>query len=457
MSGHVVLVQQQPLLADSDLARCAAGLPGVRWERVAWRDETPPTLDRSRPDVVLLELSGIAERARALLHWLERAAPATSALGLLPGSTDEDVLGAAASALDDFLLWPAPRPELNARLARLLSRPRRDARSVQMRLTAEVGLRNLVGEDAGFLAIMAKVPRIAEADENVLITGETGTGKELFARAIHHLSARRAAPFIAIDGGALPEGLFENELFGHAAGAFTDARAAHRGLAALAEGGVLFFDEIDALSPGLQSKLLRFLEDRTYKPLGSEQFRTADIRVVAATNRNLEALVGIGGFRRDLYFRLNVLHLRLPPLRERPGDISVLAQHFLETQAMRRGQSRTLAPSALRKLVRHHWPGNVRELLNAIQRAVVFAHGPVIRGQDIELTQSLDDGAATTSGFREARADALARFERSFVEDLLRKHSGNITRAAREARKDRRAFGRLVKRLGLSNGPPPRD
>jgi DNA-binding NtrC family response regulator len=297
--------------------------------------------------------------------------------------------------------------------------------------------------------MLVKLPRIAQAEGNVLLTGETGTGKELCARAIHHLSARRPAPFIAVDSGALPEGLLESELFGHTAGAFTDARAEHRGLAALAEGGVLFLDEVDALSPRLQSKLLRFLEERTYKPLGSERFRRADVRMIAATNRNLEALVRTGAFRSDLYFRMNVLHLRLPPLRERPADIPVLAEHFLQIQPPGRGQPRSLAPSALRKLTLHHWPGNVRELLNVVQRAVVFADGPVIRAQDIDLTLPVDVGEAPGAGFRQARADALARFERAFVENLLRKHNGNITRAAREARKDRRAFGRLVKRLGV--------
>ena len=451
MSAHVLVLEQQPLLAETDLARCAAGLSGLRWERVVWCDQAPPHPGGPRPDVVLLEASETTERVRSGLRWVESVASATPTLAVLPDGIDEAALTATARLVDDFVLWPAAVREVRERLARLLApASRTDLESAQSRLTAELGLRNLIGRDPAFLAMLAKLPRIAQADSNVLITGETGTGKELCARAIHHLSARRHAPFIAVDSGALPDSLFENELFGHAAGAFTDARTEQRGLAALAEGGTLFLDEIDALSRALQSKLLRFLEERTFKPLGSERFRRADVRLVAASNRDVEAIVRTGAFRSDLYFRLNVLSVHIPPLRDRREDIVMVAQHLLESQTEPGARPHSLAPSALRKLTLHHWPGNVRELLNVVQRAIVFADGLVIHARDIELPVLDVEGEAPVSGFRQARAEALARFERAFVEGLLRKHAGNITRAAREAGKDRRAFGRLAKKLGLS-------
>lgn len=450
MTPCVVLIEQESLLADTDLTACSSRLGGLRWERIPWRDDAPPRLDDRHANLFLLEASQRSERASKLLDWLTRQAFVAPAFAVLPDQLDDDLLQAASRSLDDFVLWPARLQELRERLGRLLRRANHNLESAQGRLSAEFGLRNLVGRDPAFLATVERLPRIAQAEGNVAITGETGTGKEICARAIHHLSARRHAPFIAVDCGAFPESLFENELFGHAAGAFTDARADQRGLAALAEGGVLFLDEIDALSLALQSKLLRFLEERTYKPLGAERFRRADVRVIAASNRDIEACVRAGRFRGDLYFRLNVLRVNLPPLRERRGDIAVLAQHFLESHPPGPGaRPRSFAPSALRKLTLHHWPGNVRELLNIVQRALVFCEGPVIHADDLELSLPTNEGEARAGGFREARAEALARFERAYVEELLGKHAGNITRAAREARKERRAFGRLVKKLGL--------
>jgi transcriptional regulator with GAF, ATPase, and Fis domain len=334
--------------------------------------------------------------------------------------------------------------------------------AVVEKLSREVALAKLIGQAPAFLSVVQQIALVASSPSPVLILGETGTGKELCARAIHHLSRRRRSPFIPVDCGALPDHLLENELYGHVRGAFTDAHRDQRGLVAMAEGGTLFLDEIDSLAPAAQGKLLRLLQEGTYKPLGADQFLRADVRIVAATNTDLEQDIAAKRFRADLYFRLNVLRLVMPPLRERPTDIPILAQHFVQQACVEAGiPCKTLSREAIATLVCAPWPGNVRELLNVMQRAVVFAEGATILPHHLTIAstaRSVPPVAATDSpphdtsgdgGFRAARARALEALERSYVETLLRKHNGNVTRSAREAKKDRRAFGRLMKRYSI--------
>jgi transcriptional regulator with PAS, ATPase and Fis domain len=318
------------------------------------------------------------------------------------------------------------------------------------RLSAEMALHNLIGEAPAFRRVLAEIPVVARREGPVLVTGETGTGKELCARAIHHLSPRRNHPFIPVDCAALPDHLIENEIFGHSRGAYTDAHAGQKGLLALAERGTLFLDEIDSLSPSAQSKFLRFLQERTYRPLGSEQFQRADVKVVAATNRDLEQCVRERTFRSDLFYRLTTFRLHMVPLRERPGDIPRLARHFLDTLGRRGGGERkSFSEAALRRLSLHPWPGNVRELLNVVERALAFSDGPQILPSDLALPDLAEGSGEPAGSFREARARAIEEFERAYVQELLERHTGNVTRAAREAGKERRAFGRLVKKYGL--------
>lgn len=449
MQPCMLVVEQQVLLDEVDLASCAAGLGGLRWNKLSWRDDRPPQLGEAKPDVLLLEASAAGDRARNLLAWAAREGASAPSLAVLPDTLDDGLVQEASRSLGDFVLWPARRQEFRERLARLLGMHQRSSEAPKARLAWELGLSNFVGRDAGFLTVIRMIPRIAASTANVLVTGETGTGKELCARAIHHLGPRRHGPFVAVDCGALPENVFENEMFGHAPGAFTDARGEQRGLAAMAEGGTLFLDEVDNLPATAQAKLLRFLQERSYRPLGSDRFRQADVRIVVATNRDLDARVAAGHFRGDLYFRLNVLSLRLTPLRERPGDVPLLAHHFLEQESRGGPPARTFTPEALHRLAQYQWPGNVRELLNVVQRAVVFGSGPSIGADDLRLPGATSQSASHES-FRSARAQAMDRFERGYIAELLRKHGGNITHAAREAQKDRRAFGRMVKRLGLA-------
>ena len=319
------------------------------------------------------------------------------------------------------------------------------------RLGNELGLSNLIGCHPEFMREINKIPRAASSDSDVLITGETGTGKELCARAIHHLSGRRNLPLICVDCGGVPDQLFESEIFGHVRGAFTDAHRTQKGLVAMAEGGTLFLDEINSLSMQAQTKLLRFLQDRSYRPLGSEQFHRANIRIVAATNRDLQQAMAEKTFRRDLFFRINVLRLHMMPLRERADDIELLVDHFLDRFCAEMGGPRkTLSASALRALRSLQWPGNIRELHNTIRRAVVFSDGlKLLPSHLLSVPPTPSDLDKAPRSFREAREQALHSFERQYVEQLLRKHRGNITHAARDANKDRRAFGRLVKRHGI--------
>jgi DNA-binding NtrC family response regulator len=453
-----LLVEQISLAVEEELR--ALSVLGERpvCRTAAWSERlTVRAGDLSSPDLVVPVAAREPEQAARLFAWLARQCAGIPTLVVLPPDSPPETLSAASDAVDDFVLWPIRRPELSQRLARLLGR-RRELEAVRARLNEELAVSSLVGADPGFRRTIEVLPRVAASDGAVLITGETGTGKELVARAIHHLSRRRSFPFVPIDCAGFPEQLLENELFGHARGAFTDARTEQKGLAALAEGGTLFLDEIDALSPASQAKLLRFLEDHVYRPLGAERFSRADVRVLAATNQDLERQVGEGRFRRDLFFRLGVFQLRLPPLRDRREDVPLLAQHFVE--ALSAGGARTtkvLSSSALRRLAAHDWPGNVRELRNEMQRALAMTDGPLILAADLRLPAAAVEGAANEEGtpsFRQARSLALTRFEHDYLVKILERHDGNITRAAREAGKDRRALGRLVKKHGLGRARP---
>src|SRR5258706_1620353 len=338
------------------------------------------------------------------------------------------------------------------RVIRLLGMQALAEEGIENKLRKDLGLNQLVGCHPAFLHAVQQALLFAASEAPLLITGETGTGKELFAHAIHSLGRRRDGPFIPLDCGTLPEHLAKNELFGHRRGAYTDAHADQKGLAAMADGGTLFLDEIDALSPASQSKILRFLQECTYRALGSDRIARADIRIIAATNRPIEEAVRQRQFRNDLYFRINVLRLTLPPLRERRSDISILAQHFLEAECSDGSEPRILSVPAARRLETYSWPGNVRELRNNLQRAVVCCRGRQILPAHISLEAEAErqEAAGTVSvSFRSAKQLAIEKFEQSYIEKLLLRFQGNITQAAREAGKERRAFGRLVKKYGI--------
>jgi two-component system, NtrC family, response regulator GlrR len=315
-------------------------------------------------------------------------------------------------------------------------------------LREQLGLRQIIGESPVLLEQVERVPLFAKSGATVLISGESGTGKEVFARALHYLSARSGGPFVPVNCGALPEHLVESEIFGHKRGAFTGALANQAGLIQQAGGGTLFLDEIDALTRAAQVKLLRFLQDGEYRAVGGQEFVRADIRIIAATNADLDRLVSEGSFREDLFYRLNVLGLRLPPLRERRGDILLLADHILQGQAVA-GEAgpKKLSLEALNALFAHSWPGNVRELENVLTRAIVLCQGDTIEFRDLNFPDA--GKAGETDSFQKTKARVVRRFEHDFLVTVLRAHQGNITRAARAVHKNRRAFWELLRKHGL--------
>jgi DNA-binding NtrC family response regulator len=319
-------------------------------------------------------------------------------------------------------------------------------------LREQIGLKQVIGESAAFLNELRRVPKFSRCNATVLITGESGTGKEIFARAIHYLSPRASRPFVPVNCGALPEHLVESEIFGHKRGAFTGATLDQAGLIQEAEGGTLFLDEIDGLTPQAQVKLLRFLQDGEYRPVGSQQIAHASIRIVAAANCDFVELLRAGKFREDLFYRLNVLTLALPPLRERRGDILLLADHILVSQAaIAHAPTKKLSLGALNRLLGHSWPGNVRELENVLTRAIVLCDRDTIEISDLSLP---DDGVAGENpSFRETKSLVIRRFEHDFLETTLRAHHGNITQAARAVKKNRRAFWQLLRKHGLLAQP----
>lgn len=312
----------------------------------------------------------------------------------------------------------------------------------------------LIGQSPAFLQTVELIRKSAQCDATVLIEGETGTGKELAARAIHYMSARKDAPFIPVNCGAIPESLLESELYGHERGAFTDARDASTGLIEQAHGGSLLLDEIEAMSARTQIVLLRFLQDHRYRLVGGKVNRQANVRVIASSNADVESLTQSGAFRSDLYFRLNVLAIRLPSLRERPGDAVLLAREFCRRLSQRYGlPEKPLHSDTIRFLESYHWPGNVRELENMMHREYLFSDSPTI-----QVTHPCRHGVRQTTvacaqeqDFKTAKAAAVTQFERSYLTDILTRAGGNISAAARMAGKERSAFCRLLKKHWLSH------
>ena len=317
---------------------------------------------------------------------------------------------------------------------------------------------NLAGASPKFAATVALIRRMSQCDATVLIQGETGTGKELAARGIHYLGPRREYPFVPVNCGAIPENLVESQFFGHVRGAFTDARDTQCGLISNAENGTLFLDEVETLSPKAQVALLRFLQDRIYRPIGGRHSVRGNVRIIAASNAPLEALVGNGAFRSDLMYRLAIMSLLMPPLRERPGDAVLLARHFIRGFARQYGTAeKRLDEASLAALDRHDWPGNVRELENLIHREFLLADGDTISlAPTLAAPEPHSGAAARTTGavhyaldFRRARAAVLAEFEKTYVSRALAESGGNVSQAARRAGKERRAFGKLMKKHGI--------
>lgn len=367
--------------------------------------------------------------------------------------TIESAVEAMRLGAEDYLVKPFEVAELLLVIRRaiefqeLKAANRRTLRRNQERFTFS----NILSRSAGMQAIFDLVRSVVDLDTTVLIYGETGVGKELLARSIHFSGARRDRPFVAVNCAAIPEELFESELFGSRKGAFTGATEHRRGLFQVATGGTLLLDEIGEMPPHLQTKLLRAIEEKKVTSVGADRPVDIDVRFIATTNKDLQVEVERGTFRRDLFYRLSVMPIRVPALRERPEDIALLAEHFLE-QANRRSKKsvRAIVPESLQALVRYPWPGNVRELENVIERAVIVSTGDVL----VDVERFLAPGGAQAPvdlslPFREAKARVVEEFERTYVAGLLDAHGGKLTAAAKHADMDPKNFSEKMARYGL--------
>ncbi len=315
-------------------------------------------------------------------------------------------------------------------------------------LTERYDIRNIVGSSRAMQAVYEQVAQVAHASTTVLVRGESGTGKELVAHAIHYSSPRAKKPFVKVSCAALPESLIESELFGYEPGAFTDARALKKGRFELAHGGTIFLDEIGELTPATQVKLLRVLQEREIERLGGVQAIKVNVRVIAATNKDLEASVKEGAFREDLYYRLNVYSIYMPPLRERKTDIPLLADHFVEKHAAAHSKDvRRIATSAIDMLMSYHWPGNVRELENCIERAVLVCEGGAIHAHHLPPTLQTAEVSGTLP--RQSLKEALDAYEKDLVQDTLKSARGNRARAARLLHTTERILAYAVKKHGI--------
>jgi transcriptional regulator with GAF, ATPase, and Fis domain len=339
---------------------------------------------------------------------------------------------------------------------------------VEIALSSNDRFDRVVGSSIRMREIFASLERVAPSELTCLVCGDTGTGKELIARGIHNASPRKPRPFIVLDCGAIPKDLIESTLFGHEKGAFTGAVGQHLGCFEQADKGTIFLDEIGELDINLQPKLLRVLENREIKRVGGDRTIKVDVRVIAATNRDLRQMVNAGTFREDLYFRLSVITVELPPLRERREDIPQLVHHFMRDVSERRGQTLSIAVDAMAALVAHSWPGNVRELRNIVERAGSLCEGSTVTRADLvfgrdTLARAPSKGTASLAAggeegafeltpgleFKEAKQRVVDAFERAYLEDLLKRHTGNITRAAQEAGLTRYHLRELLKRHNL--------
>ncbi len=420
-------------------------------------------LQTTRPDVLLSDLFMPGLTGLQLLEETKRRWPEVEVVLMTAYADVDTAVAAVKGGAYDFLTKPFASNEAvvlavakAAEHHRLVERAQR----LEKRLLSAERFGELVGSSRKMQEVYRLIEGVASATSTVLVLGESGTGKELVARAIHQLSPRAARPFVTVNCAAIPKDLVESELFGHVRGAFTGAQSARAGLFDTANGGTIFLDEVGDLPLAAQVKLLRALQDGEIKRVGADEAHVVDVRVLAATNVDLKAKIQSGEFRRDLFYRLNVIAIELPPLRERDEDVVLLATHFVQKLAVRMNREpKRVSESATRALRAYEWPGNVRELEHAIEHAFVLSHGDVIDASDLPLPRG-DHGAredARTKApwsdesyglpYAEAKRRVLADFDLAYVREQLKKTGGNVSEAARLSGLDRSNFRRVMRRL----------
>lgn len=409
-------------------------------------------LDLVLADVRLMDGDGFE-----ILAHCRKNRPDLTVILLTGYGTVETAIDALRAGAFDLLTKPLIDEELALAINRALSQKKvlEENQNLKQQLDLRFGLENIVGHDHRMQKVFDMIDRVADTRATVLVTGESGTGKSLLARAIHRRSSRRDQPFVEVACGAMPETLLESELFGHAAGSFTGATGEKIGKFMQADRGTIFLDEIATASPGLQVKLLRVLQELQFEPVGSTKTCRVDVRVILATNENLSQAVAQGRFRQDLFYRVNVINVELPPLRERLTDIPLLAQHFLQRTCEETGrQSLGFADDALAAMQRYDWRGNVRELQNVVERAVLLGRGPKVTLEDLP-GQLLSPGSQSFEPLTgKALKDAMEAPERAIIREVLEAHNWNRNQSAEALGINRTTLYKKMKRLGLDKPQP---
>ncbi len=443
------------LVADDEkeiLLSCRKILERAGYEVATAADgaEALELLKGGRYDLFLVDLKMPGRSGLEILGLARNLDPSLTTIMFTAYATLETAVEAVKRGAFDYLAKPFTADQLCLVAERALRHKKLLEENLNLReqLATNLGFDKILGTCGAMQNVFHTLQKVVRSDANILLQGETGTGKELVARTIHAHSARRENPFVVVDCAALPENLLESELFGHEKGAFTGADRASRGLLELAHTGTLFLDEIAELSPALQVKLLRTLQERELRRLGGEKPIPIDIRIIAATNRDLRAEIAKKNFREELYYRLNVVTVQLPPLRDRKGDIPLLANHFLRQFSHQYHRStKSLSPEVTSLFLTYAWPGNVRELQNVVQRAVLLAEGDPVRISD--LPDYLRTEHPQDLSFQSVRERQVEAVERPFLVELLRKHRGNVSEAAAEAKMTRKMIYRLAKKFGI--------
>ncbi|MDQ7783895.1 MAG: sigma-54 dependent transcriptional regulator [Desulfomonilaceae bacterium] len=416
-------------------------------------------LESDSYDLILLDIRMPGMDGMEFLGKLRKERPDTTVLMMTAYGTIDMAVEAIKKGAYDFLTKPFDLDNVVHLISKALERSTliKENRQLQRRLREHEGLEEIVGTGPRIMKVLETIRLVANTDATVLITGESGTGKDLVARALHRTSHRSDHAFVPVNCPNLPEEILESELFGYRKGAFTHAVRDKKGLFLEAEGGTIYLDEIGDISGTLQTKLLRVIQEKEIRPLGETKSIKVDARIVASTNRNLKEKIEQGLFREDLFYRLNVISLQMPPLRERPEDIPSLARHFLQRCAEESGkEGMRISPELAESLVKYSWPGNVRELENLIRRAVILCAGPEIRNEDVELERDLPEKCLVTEEvkrlpYKEAKRLVLERFHREYVSEGLARSRGNVTQAARACGLERQALQQVMRKYGIKS------
>jgi two-component system response regulator GlrR len=434
--GKILLVDDDPGLLRLLSIRLRA--EGYEVEAVESAHDALASLNRFTPDLVITDLRMDKMDGIGLLKELQTRSPGLRVVIVTAHGTIPDAVVATQSGAFGFLTKPIDKEELMVTVEKALKVS--GSTDVDEGWAAEIITRN-----QGMREVLQQAKMVATTDARVLITGESGTGKELLARAIHNASPRHGHPFVAINCSAMAENLLESELFGHEKGAFTGATRSHKGLFQSAQGGTLLLDEIGDMPMRLQVKLLRVLQENQVRPVGSTDAISVDVRVISATHRDLQEMLREGRFREDLYYRLNVVNIKLPTLDDRREDIPLLVASFLQSIAREAGQERKVyAPEAVEMLVTAEWPGNIRQLYNIVRQNVALSRSPVISGELVQ--QSLGEHGAKLASFSDARDE----FTRNYLTQILQITQGNVSQAARLAKRNRTDFYKLLARHDLN-------